>query len=502
MEKARGVNWGCVGVIVLTLALWAIIAVVAWLISCSPAAAATLPGCCVPASGAPYAPSLLFGGEHGCGADPWIATACAGPTPASEVTPTPTPALGNCYSGGICYPSAPPCMAGVYIPPGEPCPPGGATPTPTPTPTASATATPTPTAPAMPTPTITTVTLGLPIPWTYTQGLTLFRGVLWGDAGNPTSGPNQGECIFSLDYNRQPPAFRVWSCTGWTPDSWEGAYPKVDDDPANGNGALIVAWIETRSPAPWGQTRGDAIRYGTITTLRARPVAGQAGSTALDDPAPYITRDAIAESEAWIWPLGWLHLGGQRMLYAAHVSALWGAMPHALVRYYWPQHGGVWMDTLGMQPAVTPTESISDIAIDEDGSLIATEYTGDNATELRIWRSRDEGQTWAVATTVQAQPGGSLFDCHFAHGAGGAAQVPWLLTCNSTPPTGSWANGGWSVVSVAWPGAQMPLYWGQTPTQSKVINPLPNPRPAVRLGIGPAPLSQLDVVRMLAGRKP
>ncbi len=161
------------------------------------------------------------------------------------------------------------------------------------------------------------------------------------------------------------------------------------------------------------------------------------------------------------------------------------------------------MGTATFQPVIYPMQSISDIAIDADGSLIATETLGDNATSMSIWRSRDEGRTWVVATTVQAQPGQSLFDCHFSHHAGGAADVPWLLTCDSTPPTGNWANGGWSVVTVAWPGAQLPLYWGQAPAQpaagAMAVRALAAPQ---RAGAGPAPLSQLDVLRQLGIKKP
>ena len=394
------------------------------------------------------------------------ATPCSSSgTPTPTPTPTPTQNAGAQYchlaaGGCFAYPNVLglQCNASGDIINTTPCP--AATPTPTPTPVVTAT----PTAPAIATPTITTVTLGLPVPWTYTQGLTLFRGVLWGDAGNPTSGPNNGECIFSVDYTRNPPVFRSWACTGQTADSWESAYPKVDDDPGNGAGALIVTWIETRSVPPWGQTRGDATRYGTLTTLRIRPVVGQTGADAVDDPSPYIQRDAISESGTWLWPLGWLHIGGQRHLYVGHVNVSWGTLSNSLVRYYWPEYRSeAWMDTAQFQPVLYPMHTISDIAVDADGSLVATETTGDNATSMSIWRSTDEGRTWAVATTVRAQPGGSLFDCHFSHHAGGAADVPWLLTCNSTPPTGSWANGGWGVVTVAWPGAQFPPYWGKAP---------------------------------------
>jgi hypothetical protein len=147
--------------------------------------------------------------------------------------------------------------------------------------------------------------------------------------------------------------------------------------------------------------------------------------------------------------------------------------------------------------------SISDIAIDADGSLIATETLGDNATAMSIWRSRDEGRTWALATTVLAQPGGSLFDCHFAHGAGGAAQVPWLLTCNSTAPSGNWQNGGWGVVTVAWPGAEFPLYWGKAPAaQPQAMQAQAKGIVKAVTGAGPAPLSQLDVLRQLGLKRP
>lgn len=365
----------------------------------------------------------------------------------------------------------------------------------TPTPAPAASPTPTPTAPPLGQPTITTVKLGLPIPWTYTQGLSLFRGVLWGNAGNPTSGPNNGECVFSVDYTRTPPPFRVWTCSGLTPDTWETGYPKVGDDP--GYGGVVVTWIETRSVPPWGQSRGDPMRYGTLSTLRTRSV---------DDPMPYIQRDAVVESGAWLWPLGWLHIGGQRMLYVAHVSSVssWGIYANCLLRYYWPEYSGqALMDMQAFQPVNYPMASISDIAIDADGSLLATETLGDNATAMSIWRSRDEGRTWALATTVLAQPGGSLFDCHFAHGAGGAAQVPWLLTCNSTAPSGNWQNGGWGVVTVAWPGAEFPLYWGKAPAaQPQAMQAQAKGIVKAVTGAGPAPLSQLDVLRQLGLKRP
>lgn len=451
----RSRSLGCAVVTLGTIALWTLIAIAAWLIAVE--------------------------------------------APAQQVCCGPTGKLWTCADAACAGPMGLSCAPAGAIVPAESC---QAAPTPTPTVPPTPTVTPTPTAPPSPTPTITTVTLGLPIPWTYTQGLTLFRGVLWGNAGNPTSGPNNGECIFSVDYNRTPPVFRVWTCTGQTADSWESGYPKVDDDAQGGPGALIVAWIETHSVPPWGQTRGDVLRYGTLSMLRARPPGG-AGTAAVDDPYPQITHDAIAESQAWLWPLGWLHLGGQRQLYAAHVAASWGPLDNTLVRYYMPQGTAMqWMDTALFQPVRYPMASISDIAIDADGSLIATETTGDNATSMSIWRSRDEGRTWAVATTVQALDGGSLFDCHFAHHAGGAADVPWLLTCNSTPPAGSWANGGWQVVTVAWPGARPPLYWGQRPAQPSALGMRAmsaGTRPTT--GAGPAPLSQLDVLKALRGGK-
>ena len=456
---------------------------------------------------------------------------------------TPAPAIGNCYNNGVCYPSAPPCMAGLYIPAGSPCPPAGAptpgvpTPTPTPattqlychttsglcfaypsplgmtcdttpnhtacdaatpTPTPTPSATPTPTAPPMPAPTITTVNLGLPIPWSYVQGCTIFRGVMWCDAGNPTSGPNQGECIFSVDYTRNPPVFRVWACTGLTLDSWESAWPQVDDAPEFGTGCLRVVWIETHGVPPWGQSRGDVFRYGSVTSMIACPVTGRAGALAVDTPNPTILRDSIAESSAWLWPVGWLHLGGQRQLYAVHSGMGQGTY---LTRYFWPQHGGVWMDSAAFQPVTYPMQSISDMGIDADGSLVATEYAGDNATTLTIWRSPDQGRTWRVATTVQALPGGSLFSCYWQKGAGGAVLVPWAMLCNSTPPIGSWANGGWSIVSVAWPGAVMPLYWGKA-LGAPAVKALAMTLTTAPAGAGPAPINQLDVLKMLGARKP
>lgn len=455
MSDDRSSRLGCLLVSLGTLAVWLLIALAAWLIAVE--------------------------------------------SPAQTVCCGPTGVLWTCADAGCRAPSVGvPCTPGGKIVPAGSC---TAAPTPTPTAPPTPTATPTPTAPPMRPPTITTVTLGLPIPWTYTQGLSIYRGVLWGDAGNPTSGPNLGECIFSVDFNRTPPVFRVWACTGQTADSWESAYPHVGDDPSNGPGALIVSWIETHSVPPWGQTRGDVLRYGTITTLQARPVVGQAGAVAVDDPAPYLRRDAIAEPQTWLWPLGWLHLGGQRMLYLADVSGRWGETPSRLVRWYWPLSGPPTPDWQGLPPAGVPMVSVSDIAVDADGSLVATETTGDNAASMSVWRSRDEGRTWVVATTVEAAPGGSLFDCHFAHHAGGAADVPWLLTCNSTAPSGSWANGGWGVVTVAWPGAQPPLYWGQKPAQPSALGMramAATVRPTT--GAGPAPLSQLEVLRQLGLR--
>jgi hypothetical protein len=466
-------------------------------------------------------------------------------------TPTPTPYAGPwCWMGGNnCYPQSGTCM-GSTIAAGLPCPPadvptptpGGPTPTATPTPagtqlychttgglcfaypspiglscdttpnsTPCAVATPTPTAtqtatpvPAITQPTIITVKLGLPVAWTYTQGLSLFRGVLWGNAGNAPGTTYPGECIFSVDYTRDPPPFRVWTCSGLTPDTWETGYPKVGDDAQSGLGAIIVTWIETHSVPPWGQSNGAPTRYGSLSMLRAMPRGG-AGTFAVDDPNAYISRDAISESQAWLWPLAWLNIGGQRMLYVGHVSTHWGTLQNCLVRYFMPQgNAQQWMDSASFPPVNYPMASISDIAIDADGSLIATETLGENATATQIWRSLDEGHTWAIAATILAQPGGSLFDCHFAHGAGGAAQVPWLLTCNSTPPTGNWQNGGWGVVTVAWPGAVFPDYWGKSPAAPVQAQGLMQVQAKSVTTAAPAvaPLSQIDVLRQLGIKKP
>jgi hypothetical protein len=190
------------------------------------------------------------------------------------------------------------------------------------------------------------------------------------------------------------------------------------------------------------------------------------------------------------WPVGILDLQGARYLYSMYMTA---DRPDRflLARF-------VWLDarhyvTLEREWLLSElAHPISGIAVDVDGSLLATwdeEQAGPPVVAASmtartsgisvkpLWwpsacsrsthviRSRDEGRTWQeTGITFAGSDGRCVVGCAFAHDGRGAAVQPWLLLCTSTSGKGpAMTPSDWNAAYVAWPGAKLPKSIGQKP---------------------------------------
>jgi hypothetical protein len=160
-----------------------------------------------------------------------------------------------------------------------------------------------------------------------------------------------------------------------------------------------------------------------------------------------------------VFPQGILDLGS-RYLYARVLRS--GDTRYSLGRWYWPTpFGTAWWSSETILSRDIP--GFSGIAIDADGSLIATNGEAANNTVVEVWRSRDEGRTWAkTGIHFDAPAGRTLFQCGWEHKSGGAAAVPWHLLCVLGDGSGP-ETGGWHAASVRVNGAKVPATWGQKP---------------------------------------
>ena len=380
-----------------------------------------------------------------------------------------------------------------------------------PTPMATPTATPTPPGPT-PTPVTYTVQEFLraaDLGYTYIQAMSMVDGVVWGNGGvccpgipNGRSTTQIGECVWSIDYNVDPPRFREWWCTFRdTSQLWEvGSVQVAQSDRFK----WVVAGQATRRPAV------PALQDGAKT-----PMIWGFGVQSLSEPfftwANSVGHDILAGWSGQIWPQGILDLGGRRFLYAQTLTR-WGE-PMFIRRWAWADgaHVAFYDSHFWSAPVFA---GFSGIAIDADGSIVTTVdeepgvaatgvgihgataatvsarvagvetaaagitvhplwWPSQGAKKVHVIRSKDEGRSWADAGIVFKAPvGRTLFGCGWTHRSGGGAVQPLLLLCtigtgkgpDQTPPD-------WNAAYVAWPGARIPATFGQKPVLWKLPTP-------------------------------
>jgi len=340
-----------------------------------------------------------------------------------------------------------------------PCP--VTSPTPIPTPSATPTPTKTPTPAVTPTPYTYTVTeffKSRDLGYTYVQWMSMMNNVVWGNGGIccPGIGDGIGECIFAIDYNVSPPAFReLWCTYRDSTQLWESGSVQVASSDTY---KYVVAGVRTYRPATGALQ--DSFKDGEIWGFGANEIAGPGWQKARG-------AGTIQHMTGWLFfPQGILDLGGARWLYANVLLKDGGG---GLVRFYWPDawRAALWDPTTNLSPS---NPGGSGIVIDADGSLITadSDWSGGNiytGKTVRIWRSKDEGRTWVnTGIHFDARAGKTLFGCGFAHRSGGAALQPLHLLCSEGSGLGPDAKpSDWNTVSVRVTGAAVPSNFGQKP---------------------------------------
>jgi hypothetical protein len=309
-----------------------------------------------------------------------------------------------------------------------------------------------------PTYTITPLFTGTDLGYSYVQWMSMQDGVVWGNGGVccPGIGDGIGECIFAINYNVSPPAFKeLWCTYRDSKQLWESALPQVASSDVY---KYVVAGVQTYRPATGALQ--DAWKDGELWGFGTNEIAG---------PGWQKTRGAgtIFHMTGWhYFPQGILDLGGTRWLYANVIYKDGGS---GLVRFYWPNAWQIalWEPTTNLSPA---NPGGSGIVIDADGSLITadSDWSGGHiytSKTVRLWRSKDEGRTWVnTGIHFDARPGKTLFGCGFAHRSGGAALQPLHLLCTEGTGKGPDAiPSDWNAVSVRATGAAVPANFGQKP---------------------------------------
>jgi hypothetical protein len=327
--------------------------------------------------------------------------------------------------------------------------------------------------------------------YTYVMAITMQNGVAWGNGGVccPGIGTGIGECLFSIDYNVNPPLFREWVCTYRdSSEMWEvGLVQTASSDEYK----WVVTGENTRRPATGAlQTSGTAsyvwgFGVRSITDPNFRWLGG--------------TGTLISPELLKRWPLAILDLDGIRYLYtmilALDSSYYFDGRPipegtFALQRLSWPGAYRTAQYTLTTNLTLL-TEPLSPIAIDADGSLISTVdvdppalklrmraaragvtvapmwYPSSAATKIRVVRSHDQGKTWSdTGIVITAPTGKTLWGCGWEHRSGGAATIPWHLLCVISTGKGPEA-GDWNGASVRFNSAVAPSNFGQKPVYWK-----------------------------------
>lgn len=318
-------------------------------------------------------------------------------------------------------------------------------------------ATPTPPPVAQYTYTVTQFLKAGDLGYTYIQGLTMFGGVLWGNGGVccPAIGEGIGECVFSIDYTQNPPVFREWWCTNRdTVELWESCCIQAD---TTDRWPISVAGVSSRRPPFWPIE--DNSWDGQVWGIGAPSISAPWFSPAT------VHRDAITITGGRPLPLGWIVLRGHRWLYG-QLQMSEGAWP--IARWDWSDISSwaSWSGDAVLTAAANEPPLFSGIVLDTDGSLLATTgwWPAQNNVVVDVWRSRDEGRTWAKTGYRFEAPGRTLFGCGWEHKPGGAAVVPWHLTC--TIGTGLGPDmGDWHAADIRVNGATVPASWGKVPVK-------------------------------------
>jgi hypothetical protein len=374
--------------------------------------------------------------------------------------------VGDCYALGQFTGTT--CGSG-YTNGATPCP------TATPVPTITPTATPTPKAEVQPTYTITDLFRADALGYSYVQWMSLMNNVLWGNGGVccPGIGDGIGECPFLIDYNVSPPAFReIWCTYRDSTQLWETGLLQVASSDEH---KWVVTGVRTHRPAV--PALQDAFKMGEVWGLGTNNLE-QVGGVSWQKTK---TTGVTFSMQDWlVFPQGILDLGGTRWLYAS--VGIRGEPRGQLIRLVWPgaYRTAQWdfssylskADPAGYNTPITNNwPGLNGIVIDTDGSLIGTDndWASGNAYGgrfVRLWRSKDEGRTWAdTGVKFNARAGKTLFMCGFAHKSGGAALVPWHLICvEGTGKGPDQKPSDWNTVSVRVTGAVVPPNFGQKPT--------------------------------------
>ena len=362
------------------------------------------------------------------------------------------------------------------------------TPTPIPvvvTPTPTRTPTPAVTPPPY-TYTVTEFLKSRDLGYSYIMAMTMLDGVVFltGGVCCPAIGSGIGECQAAIDYTVTPPVHREFVCTSRdSSEMWEVVAAQVAHSDVY---RWVVAGEHTRRPAT-----GALQASGTASYMWGF------GIQSITDPffswKSNVGRLLYPEFVKR-WPLAILDLDGLRYLY----TMILGFEPYtgkfALQRFAWPgaYHPALYTTTTNLGELAEP---LSPIAIDADGSLIATLdveptalmkrlipkpagvtagimwYPSSAATKIRVVRSRDQGRTWSeTGIVINAPAGRTLWGCGWDHRSGGAAKIPWHLLCVISTGKGP-EVGDWNGASVRFNGATAPPNFGQKPVLWKAVTP-------------------------------
>ena len=367
-----------------------------------------------------------------------------------------------------------------------PCPP--TTPTPIPTPSATPTPTKTPIPAVTPAPftyTITEFVKARDLGYSYIMSMTMLDGVVFltGGVCCPAIGSGIGECQAAVDYTVSPPIHREFVCTYRdSAEMWEVVAAQVAHSDVY---RWVVAGEHTRRPAT-----------GALQASGTASYVWGFGIQSITDPF-FSWRSNVGRllypEVIKRWPLAILDLDGLRYLYTM-ILPLDPPGRFALQRFSWPgaYHTALYITTTNLGELVEP---LSPIAIDADGSLIATVdveptalaarlipkpagvtagimwYPSSAATKVRVVRSRDQGRTWSdTGIVINAPTGKTLWGCGWDHKSGGAATIPWHLLCVISTGKGP-EVGDWNGASVRFNGAVAPVYFGQKPVYWKAPTP-------------------------------
>jgi hypothetical protein len=314
--------------------------------------------------------------------------------------------------------------------------------------------------------------------YSYIMSLTMLDGVVFltGGVCCPGIGDGIGECESAIDYTVTPPVHREFVCTYRdSSEMWEVVAAQVAHSD-------LYRWV----------VAGEHTRRAATGALQASGTASYVwgfGIQSITDRffswKSHVGRLLYPELMKR-WPLAILDLDGLRYLYTMVLSLEPYTGKFALQRFVWPgaYNTALYTTTTNLGEL---TEPLSPIAIDADGSLVATVdveptatiarlipkpagvtaglmwYPSSAATKVRVVRSRDQGRTWSnTGIVINAPPGKTLWGCGWDHKSGGAATIPWHLLCVISTGKGP-EVGDWNGASVRFNGAVAPINFGQKP---------------------------------------